>query len=122
MTCKCKDTFIVLQDFWLDFKVKIHKGQIIHGPVSPRWFELRLIAKYNPEKETAELAAKKVVENSGLMNDKVSVDSEVIKKPSRKKRKSKEQAFIECPKCVLEIPEKSEILLSEIQKNCVDNL
>lgn len=119
MTCKCKDTFIVLQDFWLDFKVKIYKGQIIHGPVSPRWFELRLIAKYNPEKETAELAAKKVVENSGLMN---AVDSEVIKKPSRKKRKSKEQAFVECPECVLEIPEKSEILLSEIQKNCVDNL
>lgn len=127
-SCKNKGMYIVLQDFWLDFRVKLHRGQIIHGPVSPRWFELRLIARYNPDKETAELAAKTIVKNADRdcqLSDKdavVATDAVEVVKKTRKKKKSKEQAFIECPECVLEIPEKSEILLSEIQKNCVDNL
>ena len=75
------------------------------------------LKEYNPYQNTAELAAKTIVENETrdetLSNENavVGVDDEVItKKPKRKKKKVDTE-------CVFEMPEKSEVLLSELQNS-----
>jgi hypothetical protein len=113
--CKCKcDHFIVLQDFWLAH-IELKKGQIIHGPVSPRWVQLGLVTGYNPTKETAEKAAKEVVEMTEALSDPdIVVATDAIQdKPVPVKKGRKKTP--DCPDCTLVKPEPSAILVAELE-------
>lgn len=113
-TCKREKKYIAFRDFWVEGGILIKKGQIFKAPVPMSW--MSSLKEFNPYQNTAELAAKTIVENE-TRDDKltqenavVGVDDEVItKKPKRKKKKVDTE-------CVFELPEKSEILLSELQE------
>lgn len=129
--CNCCDChkYIVLQDFWLR-DVMLSKGQVIGEPVSKRWIELRLVAPYKSDiqfgKECAAQVAQKVVEelhkdepltkpNEVDVSEITVPDSDVSEseKPKKRRRKSK---------VIVEVPEKSEILLEKMIKAEVDSL
>ena len=124
--CNCHK-YIVLQDFWLR-DIMLSKGQVIGEPVSKRWIELRLVAPYKSDilfgKECATQVAEKVAEE--LHKDKpLTTPNEVevseitvpetseSEKPKKRRRKSK---------VIVEVPEKSEILLEKMIKAEVDSL
>ena len=125
--CNCCDChkYIVLQDFWLR-----DKGQVIGEPVSKRWIELRLVAPYKSDiqfgKECATQVAQKVAEelhkdkpltkpNEIVVSEITVPDSETSESEKPKKRRRK-------PKVIVEVPEKSEILLEKMIKAEVDAL
>ena len=128
--CNCCDChkYIVLQDFWLR-DVMLSKGQVIGEPVSKRWIELRLVAPYKSDiqfgKECATQVAEKVAKelhkdkpltkpNEVDVSEITVPDSETSEKP--KKRRGRK------PKVIVEVPEKSEILLEKMIKAEVDSL
>lgn len=132
--CNCCDChkYIVLQDFWLR-DIMLSKGQVIGEPVSKRWIELRLVAPYKSDiqfgKECATQVAQKVVEelhkdkpltkpNEVEVSEITVPDSESSKTESEtpKKRRGRK------PKVIVEVPEKSEILLEKMIKAEVDSL
>lgn len=132
--CNCCDChkYIVLQDFWLR-DVMLSKGQVIGEPVSKRWIELRLVAPYKSDiqfgKECATQVAHKVVEelhkdepltkpNEVEVSEITVPDSESSKTETEtpKKRRGRK------PKVIVEVPEKSEILLEKMIKAEVDSL
>lgn len=132
--CNCCDChkYIVLQDFWLR-DVMLSKGQVIGEPVSKRWIELRLVAPYKSDiqfgKECATQVAQKVVEelhkdkpltkpNEVDVSEITVPDSESSKTETEtpKKRRGRK------PKVIVEVPEKSEILLEKMIKEEVDSL
>ena len=132
--CNCCDChkYIVLQDFWLR-DVMLSKGQVIGEPVSKRWIELRLVAPYKSDiqfgKECATQVAQKVVEelhkdkplttpNEVEVSEITVPDSESSKTETEtpKKRRGRK------PKVIVEVPEKSEILLEKMIKAEVDSL
>lgn len=139
--CNCCDChkYIVLQDFWLR-DVMLSKGQVIGEPVSKRWIELRLVAPYKSDIQFGKECATQVVQN--LASDEQKVAEELHKdkpltKPNEvevseitvpdsdssktetetpKKRRGRK------PKVIVEVPEKSEILLEKMIKAEVDSL
>jgi len=132
--CNCCDChkYIVLQDFWLR-DVMLSKGQVIGEPVSKRWIELRLVAPYKSDiqfgKECATQVAQKVAEelhkdkplttpNEVEVSEITVPDSESSKTETEtpKKRRGRK------PKVIVEVPEKSEILLEKMIKAEVDSL
>lgn len=126
--CNCCDChkYIVLQDFWLR-DVMLSKGQVIGEPVSKRWIELRLVAPYKSDiqfgKECAEQVAEELHKDKPLTKpNEVEVseitvpDSESSKTETPKKRRGRK------PKVIVEVPEKSEILLEKMIKAEVDSL
>lgn len=125
--CNCCDChkYIVLQDFWLR-DIMLSKGQVIGEPVSKRWIELRLVAPYKSDiqfgKECATQVAEELHKDKPLTKpNEVEVseitvpDSEVSESEKPKKRRRK-------PKVIVEVPEKSEILLEKMIKAEVDSL
>lgn len=127
--CNCCDChkYIVLQDFWLR-DVMLSKGQVIGEPVSKRWIELRLVAPYKSDiqfgKECATQVAQKVVEelhkdkpltkpNEVEVSEITVPETSESEKPKKRRRK---------PKVIVEVPEKSEILLEKMIKAEVDSL
>ena len=125
--CNCCDChkYIVLQDFWLR-DIMLSKGQVIGEPVSKRWIELRLVAPYKSDiqfgKECAEQVAEELHKDKPLTKpNEVDVseitvpDSETSESEKPKKRRRK-------PKVIVEVPEKSEILLEKMIKAEVDSL
>lgn len=123
--CNCHK-YIVLQDFWLR-DVMFSKGQVIGEPVSKRWIELRLVAPYKSDiqfgKECAEQAAEELHKDKpSTKSNEVEVseitvsDSESSKTETPKKRRGRK------PKVIVEVPEKSEILLEKMIKAEVDSL
>ena len=129
--CNCHK-YIVLQDFWLR-DIMLSKGQVIGEPVSKRWIELRLVAPYKSDiqfgKECATQVAQKVVEelhkdkpltkpNEVEVSEITVPDSESSKTETEtpKKRRGRK------PKVIVEVPEKSEILLEKMIKAEVDSL
>lgn len=134
--CNCCDChkYIVLQDFWLR-DVMLSKGQVIGEPVSKRWIELRLVAPYKSDiqfgKECATQVAQKVVEE--LHKDKPltkpnEVEVSEITVPDSESSKTKTETETpkkrrgRKPKVIVEVPEKSEILLEKMIKAEVDSL
>lgn len=126
--CKCCDChkYIVLQDFWLR-DIMLSKGQVIGEPVSKRWIELRLVAPYKSDiqfgKECAEQVAEELHKDKPLTKpNEVDVseitvpDSEDSESEKPKKRRGRK------PKVIVEVPEKSEILLEKMIKAEVDSL
>ena len=124
--CNCCDChkYIVLQDFWLR-DVMLSKGQVIGEPVSKRWIELRLVAPYKSDIQFGKECAEQVVEelhkdkpltkpNEVDVSEITVPDSETSEKP--KKRRGRK------PKVIVEVPEKSEILLEKMIKAEVDSL
>lgn len=140
--CNCCDChkYIVLQDFWLR-DVMLSKGQVIGEPVSKRWIELRLVAPYKSDiqfgKEcatqvahnftTATQVAQKVVEE--LHKDEpltkpneVEVSEITVSEPSESETEKPKKRRGRKPKVIVEVPEKSEILLEKMIKAEVDSL
>lgn len=138
--CKCKK-YIVLQDFWLEH-IKLMKGQVITEPVSRRWIELRLIAPFCPNIEIGKREAQRIAED--LHTDKplekpnevdeseifvdantssgcCSGNSETNSDGSGKKRKRRGRPK-KSDTVIVELPEKSEILLQKMIEMEVDNL
>lgn len=147
--CNCCDChkYIVLRDFWLR-DVMFSKGQVIGEPISKRWLELRLVAPYKSDiqfgKECAQQVAlatatqvaqnlasdeQKLVEelhkdepltkpNEVEVSEKTVSDSDSSKTETEtpKKRRGRK------PKVIVEVPEKSEILLEQMIKAEVDSL
>lgn len=148
--CKCKK-YIVLQDFWLEH-IKLMKGQVITEPVSRRWIELRLIAPFCPNIEIGKREAQRIAEdlhtdkplekpnevdeseifvdantssgccsgnsesNSDGSDGSDGSESSGTKKKRRRGRPKKSDTVI------VELPEKSEILLQKMIEMEVDNL
>lgn len=125
--CNCCDChkYIVLQDFWLR-DIMLSKGQVIGEPVSKRWIELRLVAPYKSDiqfgKECATQVAEELHKDKPLTKPNEIVVSEITvpdsetsesEKPKKRRRKSK---------VIVEVPEKSEILLEKMIKAEVDSL
>lgn len=110
--CKREKRYIAFRDFWIEGGILIRKGQIFKDPIPMSW--TNSLKEYNPYQNTAELAAKTIVENEErdetLSNENavVGVDSEVVVKKTKRKKKVDTE-------CVFELPEKSEVLLSELQ-------
>lgn len=121
--CKCKcncKQYIVLQDFWLNH-IKLMKGQVISEPVSKRWIELRLIARYKPNIEIAKVEAQRIAQDTHT-DKPLEVQNEVDEsevfvnaktdesqeKPKRKRGRPHKSTVI------VETPEKSEILLERM--------
>lgn len=126
--CNCCDChkYIVLQDFWLR-DIMLSKGQVIGEPVSKRWIELRLVAPYKSDiqfgKECAEQVAeelhkdKPLTKSNEIVVSEITVpDSETSESEKPKKRRGKKS------KVIVEVPEKSEILLEKMIKAEVDSL
>lgn len=128
--CNCCDChkYIVLQDFWLR-DVMLSKGQVIGEPVSKRWIELRLVAPYKSDIQFGKECAEQVVEelhkdkplttpNEVEVSEITVPDSESSKTETEtpKKRRGRK------PKVIVEVPEKSEILLEKMIKAEVDSL
>ena len=126
--CNCCDChkYIVLQDFWLR-DIMLSKGQVIGEPVSKRWIELRLVAPYKSDiqfgKECAEQVAEELHKDKPLTKPNEIVvseitvpDSETSESEKPKKRRGKKS------KVIVEVPEKSEILLEKMIKAEVDSL
>lgn len=126
--CNCCDChkYIVLQDFWLR-DIMLSKGQVIGEPVSKRWIELRLVAPYKSDiqfgKECAQQVAEELHKDKPLTKpNEVEVseitvpDSETSESEKPKKRRCRK------PKVIVEVPEKSEILLEKMIKAEVDAL
>ena len=125
--CKCKQ-YIVLQDFWLNH-IKLMKGQVISEPVSKRWIELRLIARYKPNIEIAKAEAQRIVQDTHT-DKPLEVQNEVDEsevfvnarsnesqeKPKRKRGRPRKSQVI------VETPEKSEILLEKMILKEVNDL
>lgn len=120
--CNCHK-YIVLQDFWLR-DIMLSKGQVIGEPVSKRWIELRLVAPYKSDiqfgKECAEQVAEELHKDKPLTKPNEVEVSEITvpetsesEKPKKRRRK---------PKVIVEVPEKSEILLEQMIKAEVDSL
>lgn len=119
--CNCKK-YIVLQDFWLEH-VKLKKGQVITNPVSPRWITLRLIAPFCPNIDIGKQEAQRVVEDMHtdkpleqpnevqesevFVNSRSSEDSE--EKPKKRRRGRPRKTDV-----IVELPEKSEMLLQKM--------
>ena len=125
--CNCCDChkYIVLQDFWLR-DIMLSKGQVIGEPVSKRWIELRLVAPYKSDIQFGKECAQKVAEelhkdkpltkpNEVEVSEITVPDSDVSESEKPKKRRRK-------PKVIVEVPEKSEILLEKMIKAEVDSL
>lgn len=112
--CKREKRYIAFRDFWVEGGILIKKGQIFKDPIPMSW--ISSLKEYNPYQNTAELAAKTIVENEErdetLSNENavVGVDSEVVVKKTKRKKKVNTE-------CVFELPEKSEVLLSELQNS-----
>ena len=138
--CNCCDChkYIVLQDFWLR-DIMLSKGQVIGEPVSKRWIELRLVAPYKSDiqfgKEcatqvahdlaTAQQVAEELHKDKPLTTpNEVEVseitvpDSESSKTETEKPKKRRGRK----PKVIVEVPEKSEILLEKMIKAEIDSL
>ena len=137
--CNCCDChkYIVLQDFWLR-DVMFSKGQVIGEPISKRWIELRLVAPYKSDIQFGKECASQVAQNLASDEQKVVEelhkdepltkpnevevseitvsDSESSKTEKPKKRRGRK------PKVIVEVPEKSEILLEKMIKAEVDSL
>lgn len=139
--CNCCDChkYIVLQDFWLR-DVMLSKGQVIGEPVSKRWIELRLVAPYKSDIQFGKECATQVAQNLASDEQKVVEElhkDEPLTKPNEvevseitvpdsessktetetpKKRRGRK------PKVIVEVPEKSEILLEKMIKAEVDSL
>lgn len=126
--CNCCDChkYIVLQDFWLR-DVMLSKGQVIGEPVSKRWIELRLVAPYKSDIQFGKECATQVVEelhkdkplatpNEAEVSEITVPDSEDSESEKPKKRRGRK------PKVIVEVPEKSEILLEKMIKAEVDSL
>lgn len=123
--CNCCDChkYIVLQDFWLR-DVMLSKGQVIGEPVSKRWIELRLVAPYKSDiqfgKECAEQVAEELHKDKPLTKpNEVEVSGTVISETSESEKPKKRRRK---PKVIVEVPEKSEILLEQMIKAEVDSL
>lgn len=129
-SCNCCDChkYIVLQDFWLR-DVMLSKGQVIGEPVSKRWIELRLVAPYKSDIQFGKECATQVVEelhkdkpltkpNEEEVSEITVPDSESSKTETEtpKKRRGRKS------KVIVEVPEKSEILLEKMIKAEVDSL
>jgi len=127
--CNCHK-YIVLQDFWLR-DIMLSKGQVIGEPVSKRWIELRLVAPYKSDiqfgKECATQVAEKVAKelhkdkpltkpNEVEVSEITVPDSETSESETPRKRRGRK------PKVIVEVPEKSEILLEKMIKAEVDSL
>ena len=147
--CKCKK-YIVLQDFWLEH-IKLMKGQVITEPVSRRWIELRLIAPFCPNIEIGKREAQRIAEDlhtdkplekpNEVDESEIFVDAKTTsgccsgnsesnsdssdgsdgsdgsgKKRKRRGRPKKSDTVI------VELPEKSEILLQKMIEMEIDNL
>lgn len=128
--CNCCDChkYIVLQDFWLR-DIMLSKGQVIGEPVSKRWIELRLVAPYKSDiqfgKECAEQVAEELHKDKPLTTpNEVEVseitvpDSESSKTETKEPKKRRGRKS----KVIVEVPEKSEILLEKMIKAEVDSL
>ena len=139
--CNCCDChkYIVLQDFWLR-DIMLSKGQVIGEPVSKRWIELRLVAPYKSDIQFGKECATQVAQNLASDEQKVVEElhkDEPLTKPNEvevseitvpdsessktetetpKKRRGRK------PKVIVEVPEKSEILLEKMIKAEVDSL
>jgi hypothetical protein len=105
----------------------LSKGQVIGEPVSKRWIELRLVAPYKSDiqfgKECAEQVAEELHKDKPLTKpneidvSEITVpDSNSSESEKPKKRRSRK------PKVIVEVPEKSEILLEKMIKAEVDSL
>ena len=145
--CKCKK-YIVLQDFWLEH-IKLMKGQVITEPVSRRWIELRLIAPFCPNIEIGKREAQRIAED--LHTDKplekpnevdeseIFVDANTssgccsgnsesnsngsdVSNSSGTKKKRRRGRPKKSDTVIVELPEKSEILLQKMIEMEVDNL
>lgn len=131
--CSCKK-YIVLQDFWLEH-IKLKKGQVITEPVSPRWIQLRLISPFCPNIDIAKREAQKIAEDTHtdkpletpneVQTDEIFVsgrgsetsgESSETEEPKKKRRRRKKDTVI------VELPEKSEMLLDKMIIHEIDNL
>lgn len=142
--CKCKK-YIVLQDFWLEH-IKLMKGQVITEPVSRRWIELRLIAPFCPNIEIGKREAQRIAEDlhtdkplekqnevdeseifvdantsSGCCSGNSLSNSESNSDGSGKKRKRRGRPK-KSDTVIVELPEKSEILLQKMIEMEVSSL
>lgn len=127
LKCNCDcHKYIVLQDFWLR-DIMLSKGQVIGEPVSKRWIELRLVAPYKSDIQFGKECAQKVAEelhkdkplttpNEVEVSEITVPDSETSESEKPKKRRGKKS------KVIVEVPEKSEILLEKMIKAEVDSL
>lgn len=119
--CNCKK-YIVLQDFWLEH-IKLKKGQVITNPVSPRWITLRLIAPFCPNIDIGKREAQRVVEDmhtdkpleqpNEVQESEVFVnarDSEETSEKQKKRRRGRPRKT----EVIVELPEKSEMLLQKM--------
>ena len=145
--CKCKK-YIVLQDFWLEH-IKLMKGQVITEPVSRRWIELRLIAPFCPNIEIGKREAQRIAEDlhtdkplekpnevdeseifvdantsSGCCsgNSESNSDGSDGSESSETKKKRRRGRPKKSDTVIVELPEKSEILLQKMIEMEVDNL
>ena len=145
--CKCKK-YIVLQDFWLEH-IKLMKGQVITEPVSRRWIELRLIAPFCPNIEIGKREAQRIAEDlhtdkplekpnevdeseifvdantsSGCCsgNSESNSDGSDVSNSSETKKKRRRGRPKKSDTVIVELPEKSEILLQKMIEMEVDNL
>lgn len=120
--------YIVLKDFWLR-DICLKKGQIITDPVSPRWIDLQLIAKYsgiivgrNEEYDAAVKIAEESCECQPRKKRKYT-----RRKPLNEPEVQTEQLQEQC-EChndsavILEVPEVSEVIVNEINKPLVDEI
>jgi len=122
--CNCKK-YIVLQDFWLEH-IKLKKGQVITNPVSPRWITLRLIAPFCPNIDIGKREAQRVVEDMHtdkpleqpneidesevFVNARDSETSEETTEKPKKRRRGRPRKT----EVIVELPEKSEMLLQKM--------
>lgn len=143
--CKCKK-YIVLQDFWLEH-IKLMKGQVITEPVSRRWIELRLIAPFCPNIEIGKREAHRIAEDlhtdkplekpnevdeseifvdantsSGCCSGNSESNSETNSDVSGTKKRKRRGRPKKSDTVIVELPEKSEILLQKMIEKEVDNL
>lgn len=121
--CNC-GKYIVLQDFWLEH-IQLKKGQVITEPVSPRWIELRLIAPYKPNIESAKAEAERIARQTHFDRECPKPDvvtSETIVPPKRKKKKCPPHPTSGTDTVIVELPEKSEMLLNKMIQAEVDSL
>lgn len=137
MVCKCCKNcdcckYIVLRDFWLEH-IKLMKGQVITEPVSPRWIELGLISRYRPNIEIAKSEAQRIAEDLHVdkpyekpnevdesevfVNARTSNPSEETEENPKKKRRGRPKKNV-----IVELPEKSEMLLQRMIELEADSL
>lgn len=101
--------YIVLKDFWLK-DVCLKKGQIITDPVSKRWIQLRLIKPY-----IEELNEKNNSENENNSENSNSIENITISEIFEKNETKPKRKYTKHTEKVLEVPEKSEILVERME-------